>query len=290
MPHAFLAAACLASLSASALAGNEPSPAAPPGIASIEAQSAIVIDALTGDPLFEKDADQQRQVASTQKLLTALLVAERGQLDAEVVVEKSDTQVVPSKLGLLPSDCYPRKDLLKALLVVSGNDVARCLARDHSGSVANFAAAMNSRAALLGMSNSHFANPSGLTEKGQYSTARDMARLAWLVLRDPILREIVRTREFEFQFADGKVRPLVNTNRLLRTSSVCEGMKTGFTYAAGRCLICAGTYQERSVIAVVLGSTNLGIWQDSRTLLHWALDLPEEVPPSTLAVKSEGGS
>src|SRR5947207_13012739 len=132
----------------------------------------MVIDAHSGEIFYEKSADAPRAAASTQKLLTALIVAERGFLDAPVVVELVDTLADPVKLNIKPGDHYQRIDLLSALLVKSPNDVARCLARDSAGSVEAFAELMNRRARELGATHSHFVNPNGLPIPGQYSSAR----------------------------------------------------------------------------------------------------------------------
>ncbi len=146
------------------------------GVPQIHAASAMVLDAQTGRVLHEVNADQQRPVASTQKLMTALIVAEEGNLDAIVRVEAPDTWAEPSMLYIKPGETYRRGDLLRVLLVKSMNDVARCLARDNAGSVEAFATKMNAKAAQLGMTNSHFVNPNGLPTPGQHSTARDMGK------------------------------------------------------------------------------------------------------------------
>jgi D-alanyl-D-alanine carboxypeptidase (penicillin-binding protein 5/6) len=210
-------------------------------------------------------------VASTQKLMTALLVVEAGDLEREVEIVQADTEVEPSVLGFRAGERYKRLDLLKWLLVRSGNDVAKALARDNAGSEDAFAAKMNAKAAELGMSDSHFKNPHGLTEPGQYSTARDMALLAWACSQNPVIRECVTTKTFSLTLNSGTVRAAVNTNRVLREFSDCTGMKTGYTDAAGSCLITSGERGERKRICVVLGSTASWCAEDSQTLLDWAL-------------------
>ena len=140
----------------------------------VHAASVVVIDAASGHVLHEINADQPRPVASTQKLLTSLIVAEAGNLEASVRVQAPDTWAEPTMLYIKPGEVYRRYDLLRVLLVKSENDVARCLARDNAGSVEAFAARMNARAAQLGMTNSHFVNPNGLPAPGQHSCARDM--------------------------------------------------------------------------------------------------------------------
>ena len=243
-------------------------------VPEISAKSAILVDANTGKVLFSKNDTAQRAVASTQKLLTALIVAEAGDLDKRIEVEATDTNCEPTKIYVKPGQSYTRRELLNALLVKSGNDVARTLARDNAGSVSAFADKMTQRVRSLGGSNSNFENPNGLPAKGQYSTARDMARVARMAYRNPALREIMRTKNYNFRFSSGNVVPLRNTNRVLRTYSFCNGMKTGYTDRAGHCLISSGSYNGRDVIAVVLGSTKSRIADESAKLLAYGLNIP----------------
>ena len=238
----------------------------------ITAASAIVLDADSGQVLHQVNADQARQVASTQKLLTALIIAESGNLDERVRVEASDTWAEPSKLYLKAGDVYERGQLLQILLVKSMNDVARCLARDNAGSLEAFAAKMNAKARSLGMTNSHFVNPNGLPEPGQYSTARDMARVAMAAYRNGTIRSIVRLRSLTFRYADGHTHTFDNTNQVLKNFPLCNGMKTGYTEGAGHCLISSATHNGRDVISVVLGDSKK-IWLDSYRLLAWGLTM-----------------
>jgi D-alanyl-D-alanine carboxypeptidase (penicillin-binding protein 5/6) len=132
---------------------------------------------------------------------------------------------------------------------------------------------MTQRMRELGGTSSNFINPNGLPASGQYSTARDMARVARMAYRHPALRQIMQTRLYNFRFSDGRVVPLRNTNRLLRTYTFCNGMKTGYTNLAGHCLISSGSHNGREVIAVVLGSTKGVVAQESARLLAHGLGL-----------------
>jgi D-alanyl-D-alanine carboxypeptidase (penicillin-binding protein 5/6) len=234
----------------------------------------IVVKVSNGQVLYEKNADQMRAPASTTKLLTGLIVAETGSLERPVTVQQVDTLAEPVKLNIKPGDTYSRIDLLRALLVKSPNDVARCLARDNAGSVEAFAERMNQRAFAAGGRNSHWVNPNGLPDARQYSTARDLAMIARVAYANQTIRSIVCLPQLMFRYANGRTRELENTNRLLKRLPYCNGMKTGYTEAAGKCLIASGTGGGRDVIVVVLGDSHSGVWRDAGALLAWALFNP----------------
>jgi D-alanyl-D-alanine carboxypeptidase (penicillin-binding protein 5/6) len=246
-------------------------PTPPPPIAG---ESAIVIDVQSGRVLYAKNADVPRAVASTQKIITALCILDAGNIDAPVTIDASDAACEPTKLNLQPGEQYSRRELLKVLVVKSANDVARALARDVGGSQDGFAALMNRKAASLGMRNSNFINPNGLPMAGQYSSARDMAIAARAAYRSPLFRSYAATQSFTFRFNNGRTREIENTNRLLKTIPYCDGMKTGTTNVAGRCLVASGSLNGRSAITVVLKSNTPNIWKDSEKLLRWALEWP----------------
>jgi len=250
--------------------------APPPGSVSkiappTRAAAVMVIDARTGEIFYEKNADAPRAAASTQKLLTALIVSERGFLDRPVTVQPVDTQAEPVKLNIKAGETYQRIDLLRALLVKSPNDVARCLARDSAGSVEAFAELMNQKARELGATHSHFVNPNGLPMPGQYSSARDLSIIAKAAYANSTIRSIVCLPRLVFRYANGRTRELENTNKVLKRLSYCNGMKTGYTEAAGHCLIASGARPGRDIIVVVLGDSKSGVWQDASALLSWGL-------------------
>ena len=247
-------------------------PANPPP--PIVGESAIVIDVVSGRVLYAKNADSPRAVASTQKIVTALCILDAGNIDKPITIEGTDTACEPTKLNLKPGEVYSRRELTKVLMVKSANDVARALARDVGGDQEGFAMMMNQKAASLGMRNSNFINPNGLPAPGQYSTARDMAIAARASYRSPLIRSFTATKAFDFRFNDGRTRHIENTNKLLKTVPYCDGLKTGTTNAAGRCLVASGSLNGRSVIVVVLKSTTPNIWKDSEKLLAWALERP----------------
>lgn len=251
--------------------GGNAKPQTPPP--HVTARAAIVLHANSGTVIYAKNPDVRYPVASTQKLLTGLILAEAGNMNKSVRVAYEDTTVEPTKMGLKSGDVYRKEDLLRAVMVRSSNDIAHCLARDHAGSLANFGAMMNSRARSLGMRNSYFANPSGLPGPTQYSTARDLSILAVAAIQNSFLRSVVQTKSLNFRFADGRTKTITNTNQVLLKNPYCTGMKTGYTNAAGRCLVSSGTANGRNIIVVVLGSQTPAIWNESNGLLNWGLEL-----------------
>lgn len=236
---------------------------------TLHAESAILIDARTGETLFQKNADMHRQVASTQKLLTALMISRRGDLENAVTIQREDTRVEPTKLGIKAGERYSRRNLLEAVMVKSTNDACAALARDHSGSQSAFAAAMNNVAWSLGARDSHFVNSNGLPAS-QYSTARDIARFAYLAYREPVLRTFMRQPTAYFRHNNGRTTVLKATNKLLARSPVFNGMKTGYTIAAGRCLVSSGHFNGRDVILVQLGSKTKYIFDDAERVMAWS--------------------
>lgn len=238
----------------------------------ITAERVIVIDPASGEVLYEKNADKRGAIASTQKLLTALLVVEKGDLDGMVTVAKSDSDCAPVRLGIKEGEQYSRRQLLTALMVKSSNDIAQALARDHSGSVEAFVTAMNAKAKELGLQDSLFRNPHGLpSEPEQYSTARNLSKIAAAADLNPDIRTMIKTKRFVFERAGQSSLTLENTNRVLHNYSVCDGMKTGFTNAAGYCLVASGEKNGKRRIVVVLNGGKIGVWADAQALLEWAV-------------------
>lgn len=238
---------------------------------SIRAAAYLLIDAQTGRHLASQNAETARAVASTQKLVTALVILDAGDLDRTVTVTAEDIKVEPTCLGLRPGERYTRRHLLYAFLIKSCNDVANVLARDNAGSIAAFSARMNAKARSLGCTNSNFKNPHGLTASGQYSTARDMARVAMAAYRNPVIRDAVRRPHYTFRKNNGSSVTLKSTNHLLGSMPECNGMKTGYTIASGRCLISTASRGGRDVILVQLGTQTKYIWDDGRLLMTWGL-------------------
>lgn len=242
-------------------------PAPKPGCAAV-----CVIDPKTGHILYEHNGYTRRQVASTQKIMTALCVVDAGRMNDLVTIKREDVRVPRIRMDLRPGDKYTRLDLLRAMMTSSYNDVAAALARDTSGSVEDFMDIVNARARRMGMNDSYFANPHGLPAE-QYSTARDMAIAACWAYSNPVIRSCTNIPEYHFVRNDGTTKRVRSTNRLLKTSPWINGLKTGYTNLAGRCFISSGTIDGYSVIVVILGSTTRKIWAESLKYHRWALPM-----------------
>lgn len=230
------------------------------------------MDWQTGQVLYAKEAMARRPPASTTKVLTAILALERGRLTDQVRVSRRAAGTPGSSMYLQAGEVYTLHDLLKGLLVRSGNDAAVAIAEHIAGSVEAFAQLMNARARELGATRSHFVNPHGLHKPGHYSTAYDLALLTRYALRYPVFAELVRQREVAVG-SGPTARVLSNTNRLLWSFQGADGVKTGTTSAAGECLISSATRAdpetdlEWKLIVVVLDAD--ARWQDSMRLLDW---------------------
>lgn len=245
-------------------------PTDPAGI-SLIAKGAIVIDGLTGEEIYGKDADERQYPASATKILTALLVIEAGDLDKIVDIELADTQVEPSAIYFKPGDQHTRRELLYALLLKSANDAAQALARDNAGSIAAFAEKMTRRAQQLGALDSHFMNPHGLHNPEHYTTPRDLALIGRAAMQLPTFRHYVGTQEWQWHGSQGIVS-IKNHNKLLRTLPGCTGLKTGYTVKAQHVLVSAAIREDREVICAVMHSDKPGKWTDSKILLGYGLE------------------
>lgn len=252
------------------------------------AASMILLHGDTLRVLAEKDADTPRLIASTTKLMTALLASEKGDLDAAVEILPEWTRVEGSAMYLRPGESYTLRELLTGLLLASGNDAALAIAESVSGSAEAFVEGMNDLARELGMDNSHFANPHGLNAEGHFSTARDLARLMVRVMARPVLREILAMPGAEIH---GQYYP--NHNKLLGSCPGVNGGKTGYTMAAGRCLVSSCERDGLWLVCVTLSDKN--DWEDHRSLYDWAYNhfsayLPEgESAPGVPVISGEPG-
>lgn len=234
----------------------------------LSARAAVLMDARTGVVLYGKNELQRRAPASTTKILTAILALERGRLDEVVTVHRGATRVGGSQIWLEPGEKLTLLELLKGMMLPSGNDAATAIAYHIGGSVEGFARLMNLRARQLGAFHSHFVNPSGLPDPNHYTTAYDLAMIARWGLELPEFRQIVRLRSDQIPWgAHEWRRSLFNTNRLLWGFAGADGVKTGTTSDAGPCLVASATREGWQLLSVVLGSSNR--WDDSARLLEY---------------------
>lgn len=252
----------------------------------VSAQSAVVLTADTGAVLFEKDGHTPRPVASTTKIMTALLALEAAQERGDPLVDITQEMVAVegSSMGLQAGDSISLTGLAAGMLLASGNDAANAAALYLDASLESFAARMNQRAAVLGMEDTHFVTPSGLDGEdaqglGHLSTAYDMALLARAALEDQAFRQLCSSPSLAVEFAEPVKRvTYTNHNKLLTQYQGCVGVKTGFTKEAGRCLVSAAERDGALLIAVTLNAPN--DWQDHTALLDYGFS---QVEPYQLA-------
>jgi serine-type D-Ala-D-Ala carboxypeptidase (penicillin-binding protein 5/6) len=227
---------------------------------------AIVVDAGTGRVLWEKRAHQRRAIASTTKIMTALLALREVPWRRTIVVSRAATRVPLVKEGLRTGEHVPAWKLFYAALLYSGNDDATQLAISSAGTVHAFLRQMNDEARRLGLRDTHYTSPSGVIDRGNYSTAWDLAALTRYALRNPRFRHLVRTKRIEVRWAPPTNSKIyVNNNWLLREYRGANGVKTGYTAASGWCLVASATRHGRTLIAVVLDSGNM--YADAKKLL-----------------------
>lgn len=256
----------------------------------VSAVSAIVINADTGSVIYEKNADERRAMASTTKIMTALLTIEAGDLDRKFAADSMAIRVEGTSMGLREGDIVTRRALAAGMLLPSGNDAANAAAVNISGSIGNFAKLMNKRAAQIGMKNTNFVTPSGLDADGHYTTARDMALLTAEALRNEVFADICGRQYMTVEFgAPLSKRTLYNSNKMLRLYDGCTGVKTGFTDNARRCLVTSAERGGTRLIAVTLNAPD--DWDDHAAMLDYGFSqlTPYRIDTSTYAVDVIGG-
>ena len=265
------AAVLLAGTCAPAWAEETP---APPGIS---ATAAILMDADSGRVLYERNADREMLIASTTKILTALVALREGDLSDTVTVSRRAANTEGSAMYLEAGEKLTLETLLYGLLLCSGNDAAVAIAEHIAGSEERFADRMNEMAAELGMEHSSFANPNGLDHPDHYSTARDMAILACAAMENETLVRIASTRSVTIGG-----RTMTNHNKLLASLEGCLGLKTGYTMAAGRTLVTCAERDGQRLVAVTLQDGN--DWADHTALYEYGFSA---YPARSLAVPGE---
>ena len=228
---------------------------------AISAQSGILMDSQTGRVLYEKQPDQQSLIASTTKIMTALVVCEQCNVLDRMRIPREAVGIEGSSMYLQEGEVLTIQELLYGMMLHSGNDAAVALAIYCGGTLEGFAELMNDKARQLGMNHSHFVNPNGLDAPDHYSTARDLAVLAAYAMENPVFAKTVSTKAVTV----GN-RSLRNHNKLLWQVDGADGVKTGYTKAAGRILVSSATRDGRRLVAVTIHAPD--DWNDHKTLLN----------------------
>ena len=232
-----------------------------PQAGAVSAEKAILLDAVSGRALYERNADEQSLIASTTKIMTALVVCEQCNVLDRMRIPKEAVGIEGSSMYLQEGEVLAIQELLYGLMMASGNDAAVALAIYCGGTLEGFAEMMNDKARVLGLSGTHFVNPHGLDSPGHYSTARDLAVLAAYAMQNPIFYKTVSAKTVTI----GQ-RQLRNHNKLLWQVEGADGVKTGFTRAAGRILVSSATREGRRLIAVTINAPD--DWRDHAALLE----------------------
>jgi len=256
---------------------------------SILSRYAVIYDRTSGRVLWGKDENTPVPMASTTKIMTAIVMLEQigtDRLNETVVVDKQAANTAGSRLGLSTGDKITYNDLLYGLMLCSGNDAAVQIAISTTGSVENFATLMNKKAESLGLQNTQFVTPHGLDREGHYTTALELAKLADYALENPKFAEVVSTKQYTVTI-NGYQKTISNTNELLGYLEGVNGVKTGYTSKAGRCLVTSCNRNGFEIITVVLGADTRKIrTQDSAKLIEYAYKEYELVDVENL-IKTE---
>ncbi len=258
----------------------------------VSAQAAVVYCADNETVLFAKNAEARHSMASTTKIMTALLTLEAAAVENKpVTITAEMAQVEGSSMGLQAGDVIRLRELAVGMLTVSGNDAANAAAIAVGGSVEQFAVRMNRRAAELGMTNTSFVTPSGLDDDNHYTTALDMAKLGAAAIQNEAFLAICRAPSMRASFeVPQKTVTLTNHNKLLKLYDGCIGIKTGFTKKSGRCLVSAAERNGITLIAVTLSAPD--DWNDHMAMLDYGFSQLEQVVPEakTFTVPVVGGT
>lgn len=248
------------------------SAAASPG--DLSAQACVLMVAETREVLYAEQADERLSMASTTKIMTALLALESGLLEKEIVVTDEMVRVEGTSIGLLAGDTISLRTLVSGMLLESGNDAANVTAYAVAGGIEPFLELMNKKAQEIGMQNTHFETVSGLDSENHYSTAYDMALLAAYAIENPLFRQICSLESERVYYGNPPyARTLSNHNRLLKSYDGAFGIKTGYTKKSGRCLVSAAERDGVTLIAVTLNAPN--DWADHRKLLDYGFSVAE---------------
>lgn len=236
---------------------------------SINAKAFVLMDPISGRILLEKNSQEKMAMASTTKIMTAIVALEKGDLQSQIRVSPRAASIGGSSFYLKPGDVLTLEDMLFGLMLPSGNDAAVAIAEHIAGTEDKFVQIMNQKALELGALNTHFTNPHGLDDPEHYTTAVDLAVISRYALKNIKFREIVQTKTKEIKYGDID-RQIFNTNRLLWEFEGADGIKTGYTGKAGRCLVATAKNNGFHLLSVVLGSQNH--FEDSKKLLNYGFE------------------
>lgn len=232
---------------------------------NVSAKAAVLIEASGGSVIYEKNSRERLPMASTTKIMTAIVALESAETDRTVIVSEKACGVEGSSIYLSPNEALTLEDLLYALMLESANDAAAAIAYEIAGGIDEFASMMNETAAKIGLSDTNFTNPHGLDNEDHYTTAYDLAKLTAYALQNDVFRKIVSTYKHQIPLrGDEGVRVLINHNRLLKMSENAIGVKTGFTKRSGRCLVSAAQKDGVCIVAVTLNDPD--DWRDHLSL------------------------
>jgi len=236
----------------------------------VPAHSILLKELNSGRVLYEHDSGKRLSPASLTKIMSALVILEQGRLDDQVTVSKNAARAHKTHLRLKPGQVFRLEDLLKAMLIVSANDACLAAVEHVGGDEGQFVTLMNTKAAVLGLADTHFSNACGFDGPDHYSTAEDLAQLSLTALQQTIFRQLVREEHSIIVPVNG-YRPYVlhNTNRLLGRIPGVEGVKTGFTSKAGRCLIAKVSQDGSDLLLVILNSKRR--WDTAKNLINFGL-------------------
>lgn len=239
---------------------------------TINSRAAIVYERSSGSILYGKSENEKRKMASTTKIMTAIVVLETANLDDIVTVSSKAAGTGGSRLGLHKDDKISIQDLLYGLLLCSGNDAAVALAEQVGGNISNFANLMNNKATSLGLSSTHFVTPHGLDDDNHYTTAYELALITNYALKNDVFANLVKTKVYTISI-NNHPKTLSNTNELLGNYDGVYGVKTGFTNGANRCLVTAVKKDNMDIICIVLGAdTKKDRTKDSINLINYSFN------------------
>ena len=247
----------------------------------LSAKSAVLYDTKSEVFIFEKNANTRLSMASTTKIMTAIVVLENADIDTTVIVDDRAIGVEGSSIYLEKGEEITIKALLYALMLRSANDAAEALAYEICGSIEAFSDLMNEKANSLGLKDTNFKNPHGLDAENHYTTAHDLAIISTEAIKNPVLRDISSTKKIEIESSVGS-RILVNHNKLLTLYDGCIGIKTGYTKKSGRSLVSAAKKGDTTLICVTINAPD--DWNDHKKLLNYGFSRLNVAEPTSNTV------